>query len=215
MNISDIRLKNFRRVLAERNLRLTDIADRLGKAPAQVSAFGGKNPTKGIGNQIAREIEEALHLRNGFLDIAPMRDENGKYSENSVAIQPLPVLDARIAELWCRSKNEFELSSTTDWIYPPKVVGLEAFSIKVEGMSMEPNLVEGDIVIIDPSENSSPGQIIAISNLTTNMLYLRQLRREGDKLYIYTLNSSWPDRIIELTNDWLIRGRAVYKLSTI
>eukprot|EP01034_Spumella_vulgaris_P013549 gene13549-17293_t len=35
MKISDTRLKNFRRVLADKKLRLTDIAELLNKAPAQ------------------------------------------------------------------------------------------------------------------------------------------------------------------------------------
>ncbi|WP_257602983.1 hypothetical protein [Pseudomonas aeruginosa] len=46
--------------MAERKLRSTDLADLLGKSQAQVSSFAGKNPSKGIGNQIAREIELAL-----------------------------------------------------------------------------------------------------------------------------------------------------------
>ncbi len=60
MNISDTRLTNLRRIMAERKLRSTDLADLLGKSQAQVSSFAGKNPSKGIGNQIAREIELAL-----------------------------------------------------------------------------------------------------------------------------------------------------------
>jgi len=43
-------------------------SDKIGKAPTQASAFAGKNPRKGIGNKIAREIENAFKKPRGWLD---------------------------------------------------------------------------------------------------------------------------------------------------
>jgi SOS-response transcriptional repressor LexA len=107
MKISDTRLQNFRRILAEKKLRLTDIAELLGKAPAQVSAFGGKNPTKGIGDQIAREIENALNLHDGYLDMPYGMDEFSNVTMLSHTGRKLPVIGSIAAGAWCEVGESF------------------------------------------------------------------------------------------------------------
>jgi len=67
MDIDEIRLTNAR-FLADRFETLADFAKCLGKAPTQVSRFMGKNPTKAIGKNIAREIEEKCGQPRGWLD---------------------------------------------------------------------------------------------------------------------------------------------------
>jgi hypothetical protein len=64
------RWANFRRLLLERDLTITAAAAILQKSQGQVSHFGGKNPTKPIGDQIAGEIEAAFHLNAGSLDLS-------------------------------------------------------------------------------------------------------------------------------------------------
>jgi hypothetical protein len=49
-------------------LTITAAASQLGKLQGQVSHFGGKNPIKPIGDQIASEIEAAFNLPHGWLD---------------------------------------------------------------------------------------------------------------------------------------------------
>ena len=108
MRISDTRLHNFRQILAEKKLRLIDIAELLGKAPAQVSAFGGKNPTKGIGDQIAREIERALSLPNGSLDIPHGFANFDNGSVLGYTGRKLPVIGSIAAGAWCSSEDNFD-----------------------------------------------------------------------------------------------------------
>lgn len=144
MKISDTRLQNFRRVLAERKLRLTDIADLLGKAPAQVSAFGGKNPTKGIGDRIAREIEKALGLHSGYLDMPYGQGEFSNATLLSNTGRKLPVIGSIAAGAWCEIEGSFDPRDAEEWIEAPGPVGPRAFILRVEGISMEPKFVEGD-----------------------------------------------------------------------
>ncbi len=47
---------------------LQAFADKIGKVPTQASAFAGRNPRKGIGRKIAREIEAAFGKPHGWLD---------------------------------------------------------------------------------------------------------------------------------------------------
>lgn len=213
MKISDTRLQNFRRVLAERKLRLTDIADLLDKAPAQVSAFGGKNPTKGIGDQIAREIEKALDLHAGYLDMPYGPDEGHNARLLTHTGRKLPVIGSIAAGAWCESTGSFDPRDAEEWIDAPGPVGARAFILRVEGISMEPKFLEGDKVVIDPALEALPGHFVAAKRTRDDAATLKQLKQEGSEQYLYALNPDWPDRIIKMTEEWSICGRARWKIS--
>lgn len=213
MKISDTRLQNFRRLLAERKLRLTDVADMLNKAPAQVSAFGGKNPTKGIGDQIARELEKALGLHNGYLDMPYGVGEFNNATVLSLTGRKLPVIGSIAAGLWCESQSIFDVQDAEEWIDAPGPVGPNAFILRVEGMSMEPKFMEGDKIVIDPSLDALAGHYVAAKRARDQFATLKQLKQEGGEMYLYALNPDWPDRIIRMTEDWSICGRARWKIT--
>lgn len=213
MKISDTRLQNFRRVLAEQKLRLTDIAELLGKAPAQVSAFGGKKPTKGIGDQIAREIEKALHLHHGYLDMPYGIGEFNNATLLSHTGRKLPVMGSIAAGAWCEHHGSFDPCDAEEWIDAPGPVGPRAFILRVEGMSMEPKFVEGDKIVIDPALEALPGHFVAAKRTSDQATTLKQLRQEGGELFLYALNPDWPERIIRMTEEWSICGRARWKIS--
>jgi len=213
MKISDTRLQNFRRILAEKNLRLTDIADLLGKAPAQVSAFGGKNPTKGIGNQIAREIEKALSLHSGFLDMPYGLGEFNNATVLSQTGRKLPVIGSIAAGAWCEPSGHFDPRDAEEWIDAPGPVGPKAFILRVEGISMEPKFIEGDKIVIDPSLEALPGHFVAAKRTRDQAATLKQLKQEGNERYLFAMNPDWPERIIRMTEEWSICGRARWKIS--
>lgn len=213
MKISDTRLQNFRRILAEKKLRLVDIAERLGKAPAQVSAFGGKNPTKGIGDQIAREIEKALDLHTGYLDMPYGQGQLSNASVISHTGRKLPVIGSIAAGSWCEAVGSFDPRDAEEWIEAPGPVGPRAFILRVEGISMEPKFSEGDKIVIDPSLEANPGHYVAASRARDSAVTLKQLKQEGNEQYLYALNPDWPERIIRLSEEWSICGRARWKIS--
>ena len=68
MDIQEIRRHNAH-LLAEQYKTLTAFAEAIGRPPTQVSRFMGKNPTRGIGNKIARQIENTFDKPHGWLDI--------------------------------------------------------------------------------------------------------------------------------------------------
>lgn len=213
MKISDTRLLNLKQVLAEKKMRLIDLADILGKAPAQVSAFAGKNPTKGIGNQIAREIEHALGLHSGYLDMSYVIGEFGKSAVSHGEGRKLPVLDSVMAIAWCEKGQASEPSAAQEWIDAPGPVGPRAFVLRVHGVSMEPKFTENDKVVIDPALTPSSGQFVVAKRKKEDAVRLRLLTHEGSDQYLCTLNSDWPDRITKITADWTILGIARWLIS--
>ncbi len=212
MNIKDTRLRNFRRVLEEKNLKLKDISNLLDKAPSQVSAFGGKNPTKGIGDQIAREIERVLELHGGYLDLPFTLDEFNQLDVLRGGSRRLPVLTSTDAAAWC--KNSAGLPGTaSEWIDAPGPTGLSAFALIVEGVSMEPVFVAGDKVVIDPAAPILSGSFVAVRRTDNTAFFLRQFRSEGNEEYLHAANPNWPDRIVRLSEAWELCGRAKWKIT--
>ncbi|NVN61883.1 XRE family transcriptional regulator [Pseudomonas putida] len=212
MKITDTRLDNFRHLLLDHRLRLAEVAEMLGKSPAQVSAFGGKNPTKGIGDQIAREIELAFKLPIGYLDI-PRNIGHLKNITPLSTDKKLPVIGSIAAGAWCDTGSLFDPRDAEEWIEAPGPVGPRAFILRVEGVSMEPKFTEGDKIVIDPSLEALPGHFVAAKRASDQAATLKQLRQEGSEQYLYALNPDWPERIIKMSEEWSICGRARWKIT--
>ncbi|WP_235662538.1 MULTISPECIES: LexA family protein [Pseudomonas syringae group] len=189
------------------------MAELLDKAPAQVSAFGGKNPTKGIGDQIAREIEAALGLHNGYLDMPYGVGEFSNAAVLGLTGRKLPVIGSIAAGSWCDSDGLFDPQDAEEWVDAPGPVGPRAFILRVEGVSMEPKFSEGDKIVIDPSLEALPGHFVAAKRARDDAATLKQLKQEGTEQYLYALNPDWPERIIKMNEEWSICGRARWKIS--
>lgn len=209
MDISSTRLKNFRQLIAERRLKLSDVADLLGKAPAQVSAFGGKNPTKGIGHKIAREIEAALTLAPGSLDVLDLcrdSDQLGLLGNNK-----LPILDALEVITWLAGDS---VNENRSWISAPTAINDKAFAVRLVGMSMNPELVDGDLVVIDPLSEIQHGDFVLASQNQGPAL-IRKLSKEGLDLFVHASNPSWPERSVRVDHSWQLIGKAVWNIRTL
>ncbi len=67
MDIKTLRWQKARQ-LVEREGGISRFAERVGRTQQQANQFAGPNPTKGIGNKIARLIEQSFGLAHGYLD---------------------------------------------------------------------------------------------------------------------------------------------------
>lgn len=68
MDSKSIRYQNTR-ILVDSVGGISNFAEKIGKGQSQTSQFAGTNPIKGIGNKVAREIEEAFEKNHGWLDV--------------------------------------------------------------------------------------------------------------------------------------------------
>lgn len=67
----------------------------------------------------------------------------------------------------------------------------EPFALQVLGDSMEPEFKDGCIIIIDPAGVVEHGSyVLAIQG---DEFIFRQLRKDGDRLYLKALNESYPN----------------------
>lgn len=69
MDSKTIRYNNTR-ILVEQVGGVSNFANKINKGQSQTSQFAGTAPIKGIGNKVAREIEEAFGKPHGWLDVS-------------------------------------------------------------------------------------------------------------------------------------------------
>ncbi|MFU9047439.1 hypothetical protein ACNAUY_13730 [Acinetobacter tibetensis] len=68
MDSKSIRYQNTR-LLVKSVGGVSNFAEKIGKGQSQTSQFAGTNPIKGIGNKVAREIEDIFDKPHGWLDV--------------------------------------------------------------------------------------------------------------------------------------------------
>lgn len=81
MDSKSIRYQNTR-ILVDSVGGISSFAERINKGQSQTSQFAGTNPIKGIGNKVAREIEEAFKKPHGWLDV--LHHEENELLANSL-----------------------------------------------------------------------------------------------------------------------------------
>jgi hypothetical protein len=62
-----LRIENVRRLMAQFD-RQTDFAKAIAQSEAFVSQIAGENPSRNIGEALARDIERCIGLPQGWLD---------------------------------------------------------------------------------------------------------------------------------------------------
>ncbi len=80
-----------------------------------------------------------------------------------------------------------------------EMTGRRLFGVRVKGGSMEPLILEGDIVIVDPDVKPGLNEIAAVQ-APDGKLRVQQIRRQGrGKVVLHPLNHKYPDVVLDRT----------------
>ena len=88
----------------------------------------------------------------------------------------IPILDYKSLEQW-HSAQLFELEKGVEYIMTDLSVSSLAFAYSILSDAMEPDFIEGDIVIIDPSVKPEPGEFVLARD--HNTIIFRKYREDG------------------------------------
>lgn len=142
----------------------------------------------------------------------PDSDYNNK--SNAVLLKytrsQLPVIGQASAG---RLQEIMDNQECTEWVAAPGPTGPQAFALRIEGISMEPRFMDGEKVIIDPDLDWSIGDFVFARQISTNTGTFKQIKREGDELYLSALNEQFQPRYTRLNEDWVVVGKARWKLT--
>lgn len=70
----------------------------------------------------------------------------------------------------------------------------------------------GDRVVIDPSIEAKPGDLVAAKLINSNRVTFKRLQMEDGEWYLEALNPAWEPRYIRVNEEWQICGKAVWRV---
>jgi SOS-response transcriptional repressor LexA len=100
------------------------------------------------------------------------------------------------------------VSGEGDPVHSPKAVGPHAFALRVEGDSMAPRYLPGDIIVVDPEimcDNDSPCVVVLNGEAT-----FKFFRETNDAIVLAPMNNKHPD--ITIRKDSQVDFRVVGKV---
>ncbi len=131
----------------------------------------------------------------------------GDMLESAASASLVPLISWVQAGSFAESSDIHGPSYTDHWLKkPPKPCGPGTFALRVEGISMEPDYQEGDIIYVDPGIAATNGKDIVIRLDDRNEVTFKRLVIEGRRSYLKPLNRDWPEQIIEVPDGARIVG---------
>lgn len=123
----------------------------------------------------------------------------------------VPLISFVQAGDWSGVVDNFQPGDAEEWIPFPGHIGPHAFALRVNGPSMEPRFVEGDIIFVDPDREVESGDFIIAKNGADEATF-KKFYRDGDRCFLVPLNDDWGKPMEMTGRDWKIVGRVMGKL---
>jgi len=191
----------------------SSFAALIEREPTQVSRVIGKNPTKKIGDDLARHIEKCFDLPDGWLDKehqAMNITSAPDVTDTELTIQMVPVISWVQAGAWTEigySEVDLSLSET----YPcPVPCGSMTYILRVIGDSMIDEYRPGDMIFVDPEVAPVHGDDVIALLLDSGETTFKRLVEDAGSKYLKALNKGWPEQYIKIDGNCSIIGTVVF-----
>lgn len=96
----------------------------------------------------------------------------------AIGLRQIPIISYVQAGCWTESCECRAMDGSIETITTDLDLGSMAFALEVRGDSMAPEILEGDVVVIDPGVDPLPGDIVAAKN-GSHEATLKQYRPRG------------------------------------
>ncbi|CAB3870684.1 LexA family protein [Achromobacter deleyi] len=176
-------------------------AELVGISPSQAWQIAGSSPVRGIGSKMAARIEQAFSKPAGWLDwpgdappfsAAPLAASDAAAG----AGRRVPVINyvqagqlTEVGAHFCGEALEYLLTDIP--------LSERAFGLEIRGLSMAPQFVPGDKIIIDQEVAPKPGSFVVAMNggeeATFKKYRPRGLDANGNDVFeLVPLNEDFP-----------------------
>ncbi len=215
MDSKTIRYNNTR-FLVEQVGGVSNFAEKLSKGQSQTSQFAGSSPIKGIGNKVAREIEDAFNKPHGWLDIIHNHAEQTLLINSDIPFQAnenpyIPVISWETAKNW----NGTESLNDTDiieWIPKIQNCGNNGFGLIVTGVSMQPEFRPKDRIYINPDfkiNELETNDLVIVSFDNLERADFKKLIVENNSNFLEPFNSKYQDKPIPIKENCELIGKVI------
>ena len=159
---------------------------------------------------IIMKILQALHV-----DLQEFLQETGYLPVNVEPaplkkVRPVPIISWIEAGKWHEVSSSFQSYDAEEWT-DSDVQGSDVFALRVKGDSMEPEFVDGDVIIVNPHAEVKPGDFAIVTNEDNGEAIFKQLRKYGNTLILHPLNSKYEDIELKRGHRYRIVGKVVKK----
>ncbi|WP_413722662.1 LexA family protein [Sodalis sp. RH24] len=210
--IDEIRRENVRK-LRDSSGGNTSFSSMIDREPTQISRIIGKNPTKKIGDDLARHVEDCFNLPTGWLD---QEHQNTNITNKidvvgtEATIRMVPVISWVQAGEWTEigySEGDVSLSES----YPcPVPCGPLTYILRVIGESMITEYNPGDMIFVDPEVPPTHGDDVVALLLETGETTFKRLVEDGGQKYLKALNPNWPEQYLKINGNCSIIGTVIF-----
>jgi SOS-response transcriptional repressor LexA len=189
---------NVTDILKEKGWSLVDLAKQMNVTPQAVNSLR----TSGIGPRSVKKLCQALGVSEIRLVAlsAPLLEK-----------RPIPVISWIHAGAFAECVDSWPpgVSGIDDPVYSYEKTGDNAFGLRVEGDSMLPRFIPGDIVIVDPAVRYDNGSVCVV--WVNGDVSLKQFWDRGGEIVLKPMNDRYPETIIKKDSrvDFRVIGRVV------
>lgn len=214
MENKEIRLANML-ALAEQYGGLQGLADKTKTDAKYLSQVKNRWQGRGMGDEVARRIEDALGKPRGWMDTLQADRETPNFSRKSAAesrarynLQPGPDIKGKVpliswvqAGSWSSIVDNFHPGDSDEWIDTTVPIRQHTYALRVKGDSMtnpagEPSFPDGSIIIIEPDAIDTPdkliGSFVIVKRGTDDEATFKQLVKDAGRFYLKPLNPRYP-----------------------
>lgn len=213
--IKEIRRENARK-LRDGVGGNSSFATQIDREPTQTSRFLGGNPTKNVGDDLARHIEKCFDLPTGWLDqehqATNVVDLSKKQdvSDTNLTIHMVPVISWVQAGAWTEI-GYCEVDLSVAETFPcPVPCGPMTYILRVIGDSMIEEYSPGDMIFVDPEVCPSHGDDVIALMLDTGETTFKRLIEDGGGRYLKALNKNWPEPYIKIDGNCSVVGTVIF-----
>ncbi len=189
---------NVTDILKEKGWNLVDLAKRMSVTPQAVNSLR----TSGIGPRSVRKLSEALGVSEIRLVALPAPHRGQR---------PIPVISWVHAGAFAECVDSWPpgVSGEGDPVFSYEKTGPNAFGLRVEGDSMLPRFMPGDIVVVDPAVRCDNGSICVV--WVNGDVSLKQFWEKEGEIVLRPMNDRYPETIIKKDSrvDFRVIGRVV------
>ena len=220
MDIYAIRKQNLLSLLAGKTQR--SCADRWETSPSTLSQIVSKNPVRNLGDDLARKIEQAEGLPNGWLDHVHQDEAHPRgqtltpssHANVGPAVQPYraskeyPLISWVAAGCWQEACDNFAPGSADEWLASDANAGPHGYWLEVKGNSMLPTFTPGMRILVRPEGfDLISGKFYIAKLLDTGEATFKQYVRDAGAELLQPLNPAYP--ILPVTDNVRIIGYVI------
>lgn len=138
----------------------------------------------------------------------------GKEDESNIAPAPIgsmkvPVISYVQAGVWTPECDARNLEGNIDYVFSTGNFSQGTFALKIKGKSMEPDFVEGDLILIDPELSPQPGDYVVAKNgedeATFKKYRARGVTEDGKEIF----------ELVPMNEDFAVRSSAKERFNII